>query len=119
LERVDGFGERVRYEPLGAQLEFIVGDLSDVVSRREHPVRAGDDYAPRPLELAEGLRDRVENRMVEGVALGWVRDRQPRDALRGFLDDQLAVRELAPGDIGGHRAKANRADPEPPSEISR
>ena len=80
LERVDRFGEGVRDQSLGALHELLCRDLADVVTGREHPVGSGDDHAARaPLvrrrrlrQLLERGRDRVEDGVVERVALGRV-----------------------------------------------
>ena len=130
LERIDRFGEGVRDEPLRALLEFLVGDLPDVVAGREHPVGAGDDHAargrlllgsararlragrgPQPAGREPGQRggDRVEDAVVERVALFGVGDRQAHDPLGRLVEKQLATGQLsrgAPGGgvgLGGHR----------------
>ena len=56
--------------------------------------------APRPTsgELAERRGDRVEDRVVERVALLRVGDRQPQDSRRRLVDQQLAVGQLASPD---------------------
>ena len=99
LERVDRLRERMRHEPLGALLELLVGDLADVVAGREHPVRARHEHAARLRggvgQLGERRGDRVEDRVVERVALGRVGDRQAHHARGGLIEEQLAVGELA------------------------
>jgi hypothetical protein len=55
-------------------------------------VRAGEQHAARVvLEVADGRGDRVEDRVVERVALGRVGDRQAQDAVRRPVDEDLAA----------------------------
>jgi hypothetical protein len=95
LERVDRFGEGMRDELLRALFELLGGDLPDVVAGGEHPVRSRDEDAARPrlgpAQLGERLADRVEDRMVERIALGRVRDRQPHHIRGRLVDQELAV----------------------------
>jgi hypothetical protein len=93
LERLDRLGEGVRHQALGLFLEAPIVDLADLVARREHPVRAGDDHAAGLVlrgELAQRRRDGVEDRLVESVALGRICDGQARDVLEGAVHEQLA-----------------------------
>jgi hypothetical protein len=81
----------VRHEPLSALFELLARDLADVVPGREHPVRAGDHHAARAgrspaRELGERPGDRVENRVIQRVALGRVGDGQPDDPICRLVD---------------------------------
>jgi hypothetical protein len=49
-------------------------------------VLAGEHVAARVLVLGDGDGDGVEDRVVEGVALGGVGDREPDDALARLID---------------------------------
>ena len=106
LERGDRFRERVRDELLRALFELLVGNLADVIAGREHAVRAGEHQAAcrrcRRAQLAQRRGDRVEDRMVERVALRRVGDREASDILGRLVDQQLAVCELAGWSAGGH-----------------
>jgi hypothetical protein len=87
----------VRHEPLGLFGEDVVGDLADVVARREHPLRAGEQHRARVADVVQDGGDRVEDRVVERVALGRIGDREPEDAVRRPVEEQLARHERAGG----------------------
>jgi len=53
-------------------------------------VLAGEDQAARAVELGDPRGDRVEDRVVERVALGRVGDGEPDDALGRLVDEELA-----------------------------
>src|SRR5439155_1764127 len=91
-EGVDRIGERVGNELLGGVGEgALVVEVADVVARREHRPVACDDQAAGGL-LADYLRDGVEDLVVEGAALGGVRDLEPDYAAARLVDYQLAGR---------------------------
>ena len=97
VERLERRGEGVRDEALGLLREDVVGDVADVVARGEHPVGAGEQDHARVADVVEHGRDRVEDRVVERVALGRVGDREPEDAVRRPVEEQLARHERAGG----------------------
>ncbi len=109
----------MRHEALGLFLEAPVGDLPDLVPGGEHPVCAGHDHAARlgargrGGELGERRDDRVEDGMVERVALGGVGDRQAGDVLCRPVDQQLAAGELVRGGAGGHGGRLACVDDTP------
>ena len=55
-----------------------------------------DEHA-RVADVAQHGRDRVEDRLVERIALGRVGDREPEDAVRRPVEEQLARHERAGG----------------------
>jgi hypothetical protein len=57
-------------------------------------VRASEEHAANavvPVERGERRRDRVEDRVVERVALGRVGDRQAQDAVGRPIGEDLAA----------------------------
>ena len=98
LDRLDRAAERVRDEALRLLGKDLIGNVADVVAGREHSLGAGDDHAARldaVVELLHRGRDRVEDVVVERVALAGVADLEPRDSLRGPVEDQLPRSELS------------------------
>jgi hypothetical protein len=92
VERVERRRERVGDELLGLVGEGLVGEVAEVVARGEHPARAGDeDAAGVVVEGVERPGDAVEDRVVERVALGRVRDRQAQDAVGRPVGEDLAA----------------------------
>ncbi len=89
VERVERVGERLRDEPLGLLGEDVVGDVADVVARGEHPAAAREDHAARVLQRRQLAGDRVEDLVVQRVALRGVGDRKPEDAIGGSIDDHF------------------------------
>ena len=85
--------ERMRDEGLRVALQGLVGDRADVIAGRERSAGAGDHDAPgldSLGELGQGGRERVEDLMVERIALLGIRERQSGDRLGGTIEDQLA-----------------------------
>jgi hypothetical protein len=97
LQRPERRGEGVRDQTLGLLGEDVVGDLADVVARGEHPPGAGQQHHARVADVVQHGRDRVEDRVVERVALRRVGDREPKDAVRRPVEEQLARHERAGG----------------------
>jgi hypothetical protein len=58
-------------------------------------VGAGDDHAAR-IGVAQRGGDPVEDRVVQRVALLGIRDRQPEDAVRRLVVQQLAGNAARP-----------------------
>src|SRR3954454_19835298 len=102
-ERVDRVRERVRDQLLRRLREgALVVEVADVVSGREHGPVARHDEAARIL-LLDGVRDGVEDLVVERAALVRVRDREPDDTLAGPVDAELPGSQLL--------CRANRGQP--------
>jgi hypothetical protein len=81
-------------EPLRLLGEHLAGEVAEVVARREHAVRAGEQDAPHPVvraDAVEGRRDPVEDRVVERVALRRVGDREAEDAVARPVGEDLAA----------------------------
>src|SRR5215211_3198282 len=75
-----------RLGPLGELLRRYV---ADVVPRREDCLRARDYHAVRG-EPRDRLGDRVEDLLVERVALGGIADREPGNAIGRLIQQELA-----------------------------
>jgi hypothetical protein len=65
-------------------------EVADVVARREHRPLRRDQQAAR-VELRQRGGERVEDLVVERVALGRIGDRQPGDVVRREVQAQLAA----------------------------
>jgi hypothetical protein len=84
----------MRDERLRLLREDLARQVAEVVARREHPVRAGEQDAARRVVVARAVerrRDAVEDRVVERVALGRVGDREAQDAVARPVGEDLAA----------------------------
>ena len=100
VDRRDRLGEGVGDERLGVFGEAVLGQAADVVAGAEDAAGAGDDQAAGLDASARVVGDRVEDLVVERVALVRVVDAQPRDVLGAARRDQLAAGELPFADLG-------------------
>jgi hypothetical protein len=93
VERLDRLVERVRDQRLRAVGELVARQVADVVAGRERRPGRRDEQAAC-VEVGQRRRERVEDLVVERVALAGVVDRQPRDVIRRVVQTQLAAGEV-------------------------
>ncbi len=94
VERLERGDERVGDDRLGGRGEaLLLRERADVVAGGEDLAGAREDQAAG-LQAGKDGGERVEDLVVERVALGLVVDRQPRDVRRRLVEPQLPAREL-------------------------
>src|SRR6187551_2183358 len=88
--------EGVRDKCLGVTFEGLARNRCEVVAGREGGWGAGDQYAAvlDPLiQSRQGLRQGVEDLVVERVTAVWIGDADPDDRLGGGVEEELAAGE--------------------------